>query len=241
MTKIRAAILIIGNEVLSGRVQDKNSVEIINRIADLGISVAQIRVVPDIEQQIIDHVRELKNTYDYVFTTGGIGPTHDDITTESVAKALNLDLIIDDQVRQDLEDHYKKSGQTLNESRIKMATFPKGSILLHNEQSSAPGFMIDNIVVMAGITTIMKAMLEASLKYLQKGDHTYSDSVRIDIIESEISQELSDLQEAYPDVEIGSYPFTNGQRGAEIVFRSANKSKIASAMQEFNKKIQTGS
>ncbi|MGC0371346.1 MAG: hypothetical protein DGJ47_000032 [Rickettsiaceae bacterium] len=231
--QINAAIIIIGNEILSGRTLDKNTQEIALTLGKIGIDIIEARTIPDNKKMIIDNIRHLSSIYDYVFTTGGIGPTHDDITAESVAEAFGLDLILDAGVCRDLEEFSHQRGEELNESRKKMAYFPKGSKLLHNKESAAPGFMVNNVCVMAGIPTIMKAMLGAALPSLRKGQLVHSKSMEVIIGESHIAKSLTALQKKYPNVEIGSYPFKKeGEHGTSLVLRSVNREVLEVAFEE---------
>ena len=224
MAIIKAAIIIIGNEILSGKVQDKNANKIINILkAENNIIVEEVAVIRDDRDEIIERVRQLSKKYDYVFTTGGIGPTHDDITSEAVASALNVDFAVNQDIVQRLQEYYSTQGQELNEARVKMACVPIGSELLYCDQSTAPGFKIQNVIVMAGIPNIMEATLRASLGLLKKGQELYHKSIEIFARETNIAAELTILQKRYPDVEIGSYPFYDREvLGASIVMSSYN-------------------
>ncbi len=224
MAIIKAAIIIIGNEILSGKVQDKNANKIINILkAENNIIVEEVAVIRDDRDEIIARVRHLSKKYDYVFTTGGIGPTHDDITSEAVASALNVDFAVNQDILRRLQEYYSTQGQELNEARIKMAYVPIGSELLYCDQSTAPGFKIRNVIVMAGIPNIMEGTLRASLELLKKGDKLYNKSIEIFARETNIAAELTTLQKQYPEVEIGSYPFYDREvLGASIVLSSYN-------------------
>jgi len=205
---VTAAFLIIGNEILSGKTQDTNLQNLSKNLNKIGIRLSQARVVLDIEEDIIFAVRELCAKYNYVFTSGGIGPTHDDITTNAIAKAFGAQLYSDDYVYSLLETYYKNRGDAMNEGRAKMAIVPQGCTLIENEISTAPGFALKNVFVFAGIPRIFNAMLNAAIakNYISGGSVMHSQTVELDILESVIAKQLSDLQVKYPLVEIGSYP-----------------------------------
>lgn len=221
-----AAILIIGNEILSGRTQDANTSWIATKIADRGIELYEVRVVPDIEERIIRAVHELRMLVDYVFTTGGIGPTHDDITSATMAKAFNRDLERNSEAY-DMLLRYYKSQDSLTPARLRMAEIPKGARLIPNSISGAPGFQIENVYVMAGVPGIMKCMLDYILPELHSGAPIMCNSVTFDLPESVIAQELGELQNIYPEVSIGSYPFLRaGEVGVSIVLRSTQNAPL---------------
>lgn len=227
-----ASLLIIGNEILSGRTQDKNLNYIAKGLGEIGIRFMEVRVVPDIHQTIIDTVNELRNTFDYVFTTGGIGPTHDDITTESISKAFGVEPKINDASYAKLEKYYKGE---LNEGRIKMAILPDGAIPIENPISAAPGFYIENVYVMAGIPNVMQAMFDEVKGTLKHGSVLISKEIKAYTTESKISNPLSDLQDEYDNVEIGSYPFIEGSKiGVSLVFRSDDESALDECLAKMN-------
>jgi len=216
---MKAALIIIGNEILSGRTQDKNLSYLANWLNEIGIQLSEVRVIRDEEEIIVDAVNNLRKTYNYVFTTGGIGPTHDDITSLSIAKAFNVDLEINDKALSILKEYYKDS--ELTDARMKMTMIPKGAELVDNPISRAPGFKIENVFVMAGIPSIMQGMLEGARKHLKGGDIIKSTSVDVFTRESNVAEELSELQRNYPDIEIGSYPFSKENKfGTSLVLRS---------------------
>ena len=223
---MKASLIIIGNEILSGRTQDKNLSYLATWLNEIGIMLAEVRVIRDEEGEIISTVNLLRDKYDYVFTTGGIGPTHDDITTESIAKAFGAELEINTEALDILREYYKDT--ELTESRMKMAKIPKGAELVDNPVSKAPGFKMENVFVMAGIPKIMQGMLEGARKHLKTGNVVKSESVDIYMPESYVAEELSALQDVYVDVEIGSYPFSSadGKYGTSIVMRSSNTEKL---------------
>ncbi len=225
---VTACVIVIGNEILSGRTQDANIAFLGERLNELGVRLLEARVIPDIEDTIVTTVNEVRGRYDYVFTTGGIGPTHDDITAASVAKAFEVPLIEHPEARAILEAHYPPG--ELTEARLRMARTPEGAALIENPVSKAPGFQIDNVFVMAGIPTIARAMFESLSHRLAGGAPLKSRSVTIYLPESRMAPSLAALQERYPDVEIGSYPFSReGRFGARLVLRSTEDARLAVA------------
>ena len=218
---MKAALIIIGNEILSGRTKDKNLAYLAEWLNEIGIQLYEVRVIRDDEKEIIDCVNLLRKKYDYVFTTGGIGPTHDDITTESIAKAFNVKLETNPEALKILQSYYKEG--ELNEARLKMTLLPKGAELVENPVTKAPGFKMENVFVMAGIPSIMQGMLEGAKAFLKTGNKMTSKSIDVFMPESYVAEELSKMQDNYPEVEIGSYPFNKeGQFGTSLVMRSAN-------------------
>ncbi len=219
---MKAALIIIGNEILSGRTQDQNLSYLANWLNEIGIQLSEVRVIRDEEEVIVKTVNYLRETYSYIFTTGGIGPTHDDITSLSIAKAFNVDLEINDKALSILKEYYKDS--ELTDARMKMTMIPKGAELVENPISKAPGFKMENVFVMAGIPSIMQGMLEGARKHLKGGDIIKSSSVDVFTPESNIAEELAELQKNYPGVEIGSYPFSKeGKFGTSLVLRSKDE------------------
>ena len=191
-----------------------------------GISIKEVRVIPDIQKTIVNTVLELKRKYNYVFTTGGIGPTHDDITAKSISKALNVKYEYHKEAYNILEEYYGK--QKFNDGRKKMAKMPKGSSLIYNPSSAAPGFKIKNIFCLPGVPSILKSMIENTKKYLKKGSKSYSKTINANTVESHIAKELTKVQNKYKnEISIGSYPFFRlGKVGVSIVIRSKNEKKI---------------
>ena len=223
--KVNAAVLIIGNEILSGRTQDTNTGTLANWLNSLGVKVGEVRVVPDEEKIIIDTLNLLRKTYNYVFTTGGIGPTHDDITAQSVAKAFNKKYEIHKQAFKILESYYKPG--EFNEGRQKMVWMPEDAELILNPTSGAPGFSIDNVFCLPGVPSILKSMLGGLKNKIVGGEPILSQTISLKTVESEIANSLTKVQEQNKDVEIGSYPFFHaGKLGVSIVIRSENQSKI---------------
>jgi len=227
MTKknISASILIIGNEILSGRTQDINTSTIALWLNSIGVKVQEVRVIPDIEITIIDTVNELRKLNDYVFTTGGIGPTHDDITAESISKAFSLDYEIHKEAYKILEAYYKPG--EFNKGRQKMVWMPKDAKLILNPTSGAPGFYIENVFCLPGVPSILKSMLGGLKNNVVGGEPILSQTISLRTVESEIANSLTDVQNNNKDVEIGSYPFFQaGKLGVSIVIRSEDQSKI---------------
>ena len=228
MTKnkiVNAAILIIGNEILSGRTQDTNTGTIALWLNSIGVKVKEVRVIPDIEKNIIDTVNVLRKTNDYVFTTGGIGPTHDDITAESISKAFKLDYEIHKEAFKILEAYYKPG--EFNEGRQKMVWMPKEAKLILNPTSGAPGFNIENVFCLPGVPSILKSMLGGLKNKIVGGKPILSHTISLRTVESEIANPLTKVQNNNKDVEIGSYPFFQaGKLGVSIVIRSEDQSKI---------------
>ncbi len=212
--KVTAGLLIIGDEILSGRTKDANLNFLALSLAEIGISLSEVRVVADIEEEIIWALNALRSKFDYVFTSGGIGPTHDDITCAAVAKAFGQKTVLNEIALEILRNHYGK--ENVNEARKKMAILPEGASLLDNPVSSAPGFRIENVFVMAGIPKIFQAMFVAAKQQLIGGKKTKSIEAEIALTESIIAKDFADMQEKYPLVTMGSYPFSGG---TALVFR----------------------
>ena len=223
--KYSAAILVIGDEILSGRTQDTNSNYIAKEMEQIGINTNQIRVIPDEKNKIIESVNELRTKNDYLFTTGGIGPTHDDITADSVAEAFKVDLEINIEAYGVLEKYYKKIGSEFNDVRQRMARIPKGATLIENSISAAPGFKIENVFVFAGIPKIMKSMLDDSIKHLNKGKLMHTISIKVNAVEGDIASVLKSLNDENENIKIGSYPFfnSNSDFGVSVVIKSIDK------------------
>jgi molybdenum cofactor synthesis domain-containing protein len=231
--KVNAAILIIGNEILSGRTQDKNVAFISNWLnSKCGILVEEVRIIPDVEKKIVNNVLLLSKKFNYVFTTGGIGPTHDDITAKSISKAFKVKYEYHKVAYKILEKYYGKS--KFNDGRKKMAKMPKGSKLIYNPSSAAPGFLIKNVLSLPGVPSILNSMIENCKKYLMKGVKVHSKTLNLYTVESNISKNLGYIQKKYKkDVEIGSYPFFRlGKIGVSVVSRSNNKNKLKKASKD---------
>ena len=230
-TKVNAAILIIGNEILSGRTQDTNTGTIALWLNSIGVKVNEVRVIPDIEDTIVNTVNILRKTSDYVFTTGGIGPTHDDITAQSISKAFNLEYEIHVEAFKILEAYYKIG--EFNEGRQKMIWMPRNANLILNPTSGAPGFNIENVYCLPGVPSILKSMLGGLQNRIVGGKPILSHTISLRTVESEIAKSLSDVQHHNKDLEIGSYPFFQaGKLGVSIVIRSEEKSKIDKCIKE---------
>ena len=223
--KVNAAILIIGNEILSGRTQDTNTTTIALWLNSIGVKVQEVRVIPDIENTIIETVNHLRKVSDYVFTTGGIGPTHDDITAESVSKTFELKYEIHKEAFKILEKYYKPG--EFNKGRQKMSWMPKDADLILNPTSGAPGFSVENVFCLPGVPSILKSMLGGLKNKIVGGEPILSLTISLKTIESEIAKSLSEVQENNKNVEIGSYPFFQaGKLGVSIVIRSEDQLKI---------------
>ena len=236
--KVNAAILIIGNEILSGRTQDKNVSFISSWLnSKSGISVEEVRIIPDNEKTIINNILELSKNFKYVFTTGGIGPTHDDITAQSVSKAFKLKYEHHEEAYNILEKYYGK--KNFNLGRKKMSKMPRSSKLIYNPSSAAPGFFVKNVFCLPGVPSILNSMIENCKKYLAKGAKIYSKTLNIITVESNISKELERIQRKnIQNVEIGSYPFFRlGRVGVSIVLRSPNTKKLKSVYISVKKMI----
>ncbi len=225
-----ACVIVIGNEILSGRTEDKNINFIAKRCDKIGVSVNEVRIIPDEPQVIKDTVLNCYKNFDYVFTTGGIGPTHDDITTECIASAFKLDVEVNPEALKRLKNHYKKLKVELNESRIKMAKIPKGALLIDNPVSSAPGFIVKNVYVLPGVPKILQAMFNGLEDKIRGITNIISKNIIVYSPEGEIADFLETIQNEYIDVSIGSYPyFRPPDVGTNIVLRSINKTLINEA------------
>lgn len=234
-----AAMIIIGNEILSGRTQDKNLNFVAKRLSDAGIVFAEVRVVRDIEGEIAGAVNELREKYDYVFTSGGIGPTHDDITSASIAAAFGRKLVQDGEAYRRLKEYYEGRDDKLNDARLKMTYVPEGAGLITNPVSAAPGFFIENVYVMAGIPSVMQLMFDEVLQTLPKGRQIYSRTLTSHIAEGDIAAGLQEINGRYASVDIGSYPSyptrENPHFSVSIVLRSADKNELTAAHEEARK------
>ena len=223
--KINAAIIIIGNEILSGRTQDQNLMNLSKWLNDLGVKIEEVRIVPDDEIAIIHTVNFLRERFNYIFTTGGIGPTHDDITAKSIAKAFNLKYGKHKEAYKLLEKYY--GSKNFNVGRKKMTMMPTKAKLIFNPSSGAPGFIVDNVFCLPGVPSILKSMLGGLNNILVGGDPVLSKTLNLRTVESEIAKSLTDVQNKNKEVEIGSYPFFRaGKLGVSIVLRSTDQDKI---------------
>ena len=224
-TKVNAAILIIGNEILSGRTQDTNTSTLASWLNSIGVKVNEVRVIPDVEKTIVDTLNVLRKENNYVFTTGGIGPTHDDITASSVSKAFGLKYEIHKEAFKILEAYYQPG--EFNEGRQRMVWMPEKAELILNPTSGAPGFSVDNVFCLPGVPSIMKSMLGGLKNKIVGGEPILSHTISLRTVESEIANSLTNVQEKNLDVEIGSYPFFQaGKLGVSIVMRSDDESLI---------------
>lgn len=235
MQKKTAAVIIIGNEILSGRTLDQNTHFIAQALTHKGIQMIEARVVPDDRDLIVEAVNLMRERYDYVFTTGGIGPTHDDITADAVAHAFGAALHKHPDAYAALLGYYKDES-ALNDARLKMAYLPEGAELINNPITGAPGFRMGDVYVMAGVPKIMQAMMESILPHLEGGIKIYSLSIKTTLVESQIAETLRMMQDSYDDVEIGSYPsFTEGNRQVAAVLRGPDKAlleKLSAELQQ---------
>jgi molybdenum cofactor synthesis domain-containing protein len=228
--RVTAGMIVIGDEILSGRTKDVNIGTVADFCTDLGIDLTEVRVVSDETDAIIEAVNTLRARYTYVFTTGGIGPTHDDITADAVAKAFGVALPINPQARAMLEARWKQNGTEVNEARLRMARIPEGADLIVNSVSAAPGFRIGNVHVMAGVPLIMRSMLEALAPILKGGRKVMSVTVKASVGEGTVGGPLGLLQEEFPDVKMGSYPqMGHGRIMTELVLRSSDEARLVQA------------
>jgi molybdenum cofactor synthesis domain-containing protein len=230
---VTACVLLIGDELLSGRTKDANLSYIARYLGDMGIQVREARMIPDVEAVIVETLNEVRAAYDYVFTTGGIGPTHDDITADCVAKAFGVPIGHHPEAMAILTKHYEETGNPFTEARKRMARIPEGASLIPNPVSKAPGFQMENVFVMAGIPMIMQVMMDGLAGRLKGGRKMLSATVSCEMGEGQLAEGLGALQAAHPDVSIGSYPFFVGKRyGTSIVMRSVDEAALASVQDE---------
>jgi molybdenum cofactor synthesis domain-containing protein len=231
---VTAALLVIGDEILSGRTKDKNIGYIAEYLTSLGIDLKEVRIVGDEEAEIVGAVNALRARYDYVFTTGGIGPTHDDITAESVARAFGVPIDHDPRAVKILTERLAQTGSEMNEARMRMTRIPAGADLVLNKVSAAPGFWLGNVIVLAGVPSIMQAMLDGIAPKLATGVRMLSETVRADAREGDFGTQLGEIAKAHPEVSIGSYPFFDEQRGpnTNVVVRARDPAKLAAAKVE---------
>ena len=235
-----ASMLVIGDEILSGRTRESNMNFLAIELSKVGIDLKEVRIVRDCKPAIISAVINLSSSFDLVFTSGGIGPTHDDITSECMAEAFNRSLEIHKDARNKLEDYYRELGKKLNSSRLGMARIPKGAELIENSVSAAPGFSIGNVHVMAGIPKVFQAMVSNIIKTLKKGTPTLSKTIKLSLAEGEIAYILEKLSSAYPELSIGSYPFVeNDEFGVDIVVRGERSDLIDQFINNLEAKIES--
>jgi len=226
---VTAALLVIGDEILSGRTKDKNTGYIADYMTVIGIRLREVRMVPDIEDEIVAAINALREKYTYVFTTGGIGPTHDDITADAVARAFGVSIDIDERAVAMMRERYAPGD--LTETRLRMARIPEGAELIENSVSRAPGFMIGNVIVMAGVPRIMQVMLDDVAPRLKTGSKLLTRTVRVERPEGDVAPGLGRVQNDHPEVQMGSYPFFAKEKlGTHLVLRSDDKGKLDEAL-----------
>jgi molybdenum cofactor synthesis domain-containing protein len=226
---VTAALIVIGDEILSGRTKDKNTGYIADYMTVIGIRLREVRMVPDIEDEIVAAINALREKYTYVFTTGGIGPTHDDITSDAVARAFGVSIDIDERAVAMMRERYAPGD--LTETRLRMARIPEGAELIENSVSRAPGFMIGNVIVMAGVPRIMQVMLDDVAPRLKTGSKLLTRTVRVERPEGDVAPGLGRVQNDHPEVQMGSYPFFAKEKlGTHLVLRSDDKGKLDEAL-----------
>jgi len=234
---VTACVLIIGNEILSGRTQDENLAFLARGLNEIGIRMREARVIPDDAEVIVNTVNEVRRQFDYIFTTGGIGPTHDDITSACIAEAFAVPLIVHPEARRLLESHYPPG--MLNEARLRMAQVPEGASLLRNPISHAPGFQIGNVYVLPGVPQIMQAIFSELRPRLKGGAKWLSRSVSCALGEGALAKDLGELQARYPDLEIGSYPyFRRSDFGVTLVLRGTDRARLIEATEALSEIIR---
>jgi len=233
-----AGLAVIGDEILSGRTQDKNIAQVASWLNAQGIRLAEVRVVPDVEGRIVDAIHALGAANDYCFTTGGIGPTHDDITVDAVAKALGVPVVVHPTARDILERYYADKGG-LNEGRLRMARVPQGAELIENKMSGAPGIRIGNLFLMAGVPHITAGMLDSLTGTLEGGLPVLSRTIGCWVLESEVALLLGEVEHAYDDVAIGSYPFfRDGRTGANFVVRATDQAVVDACIADLTARLE---
>ncbi len=233
--RVSAAVLVIGNEILSGRTQDVNLAYLATRLNDFGVQVREARVVPDVQDAIIDAVNALRARFDYLFTTGGIGPTHDDITADSIAKAFGVPLVVDEEIAEMLRR--RPAPPEVMDARMRMARIPQGAGLIRTP-FGPPGFHIGNVYVMAGVPVVMRAMIDALDGQLRRGRTIRSRSITADLSEGQIARRLGDIQAASPHIDLGSYPFYRDERhGTTLVMRGSVEEELDAMLDEVRRMI----
>jgi molybdenum cofactor synthesis domain-containing protein len=234
-----AALVVIGDEILSGRTEDRNIAQVANWLNPQGIRLMEVRVVADVQEAIVGAVNALRSKHDYLFTTGGIGPTHDDITVDAIAAAFGVPVIVHPEARRILEDYYRDRPLGLTEARLRMARVPEGAELIPNPTSGAPGVRMDNVFILAGVPNIAKAMLEALDGKLEGGKPVVSVTVRAHAAESDVAELLKQVQDQHAGVSIGSYPFYGGGRfGADFVIRSVDRELANACADVLRKRLE---
>ena len=233
---VTASVVIIGNEILSGRTQDTNLAHIAQQLNEWGVRVTEGRVIPDLEEVIVDAVNDARTRFNYVFTTGGIGPTHDDITADCIAKAFGVPLVVNPEIAARIRQ--RPAPEHVIENRLRMARIPGGASLIANPTGGPQGFRMENVFVMAGIPSVMQAMLSTVGNEIEGGDVVRSRSVTAYLGESQIAAALTEIQARYPDVELGSYPFYRNERyGTTLVMRGTSETDLASMLEEIENTI----
>ncbi len=233
---VTAALIVIGDEILSGRTKDKNIGYVADHCSAIGIQLKEVRIIGDEAAEIAAAVNALRAKYSYVFTTGGIGPTHDDITADSIAKAFGVAIDIDQRALDVMLPHFKARGVEITPARLRMARIPDGADLVDNPVSKAPGFMLDNVITMAGIPSIMQVMLDAVTPRLKKGRMMHAEAIDLDYPEGTVAELLGSHQQAYPEVAMGSYPtIKNNRPCTQLVLRSVDAERLQRATQELRK------
>ena len=235
--KTNAIIILIGNEILSGRTQDANAAFLSQWLNELGVKVEEVRVIEDEQEVIVNCINEVRKKFKYVFTTGGIGPTHDDITSRSIAKAFNLTYVYNKEAYEILEKYYKPG--EFNDGRKKMAKMPDKASLIYNPSSGAPGFIVENVYCLPGVPSILKSMVDGLKNNIKGGKKILSETISVNTVESEIAKPLEDVQNNFSNVEIGSYPFFRlGKVGVSIVMRSTEEDQIKDCAKQIQNFIQ---
>ena len=238
MSQPTAAMLVIGDEILSGRTREGNAHHLAGVLTEIGVKLIEVRVVPDVKAEIIAAVQALSAKADHVFTSGGIGPTHDDITADCVAEAFGEHLGVREDARAILEAHYAETGRELNAARLRMARIPDGAELILNPVSAAPGFKIGNVHVMAGVPSVFHAMVEQVRPTLKGGPKVLSWSLRCEIGEGDLAGPLGETQAAFPDVSMGSYPFVTATGvGSVLVLRDFEPARLEAAVVALRKAL----
>jgi molybdenum cofactor synthesis domain-containing protein len=236
---VTAAVLVIGDEILSGRTKDKNIGYIADHCTSIGIALREVRIVPDIAEEIVAAVNALRAKYTYVFTTGGIGPTHDDITADCIAAAFDVPIDVDQRALDLMLPYYEKRGVEVTPARLRMARIPEGADLIENSISVAPGFMIGNVITMAGIPNVMHVMLDAVTPRLRKGRMMHANAIDVGHPEGTVADMLKAHQAEYPDVAMGSYPTILDNRPCtQLVLRSTDGDALAKATRELEDKLR---
>ncbi|MFC1659035.1 competence/damage-inducible protein A, partial [Pseudomonadota bacterium] len=243
--KITAAYINIGDEILSGRTKDKNINFIAKNLTKLGIHLKEVRIIPDDKKIIVNTVNELRKKFTYIFTTGGIGPTHDDVTTEAIAQAFNKKIIRNKEAERLIRENFDDTNPEVNEPKLKMADIPKDSTLIYNPVSFAPGYMIENVIVMAGVPKIMQEMFKNVKKILSKGEKIIHKEISLELPESILAKKMDEIQKKYYNISVGSYPFSKKQKdkiifyGTSVVLSGVNKKIIEDAYIEILKFAKT--